>query len=287
MSQAELIAPAPPVGPTLGTAPAAATANPVTATAPAPAPAVSTEAAPAPAAAGAEAPPAPVTLLGTVEAPKGDAPSAEVVPPEAPKPEITPEPDKPLDADVKTAEVSPEGSKSDEPAPLPTYDAFELPEGVTLDPDRIGTFSKYLGEFETKTKADHAEVQSQGQRLVTEFTGEIQQAVDRVGETYRTLWDKQKTDWKDEFLNDPDLGGNRFQTTLDAANKFIRTHGGSEAEQVEFRTLLESSGLGNHKAMIRILAKAGSAMGEARQLAAPKPAPLDLSKVEKMYGRNK
>lgn len=282
MSQPELIAAAPPKVPVM----------PVAEAAPAPvAPAV----APSPAPAAPEPAPAPVVEQATpvVETAKPqtllgeDAPA----PAEAPKPDATtpPEaapPEKALDGTVKPEEVVQDGSKSDEPAPLPTYDAFTLPEGVALDSDRIGNFTKLLGEYETGAK-DHAATQALGQQLVDFHVSEIQQATQRVGEYYQAAWDKQKVDWKDDFMKDPDIGGNRFQTTLDNANRFIRTHVGSEDEQVAFRKLLEDSGLGSHKVMIKALARAGSAMKEGVPLAAPAPAQGPKSKVNAMYGTNK
>lgn len=287
MSDPTLIAPAPSALPvTLAEVAAAPTVAPSAPVAAAP-PAAGADTA-APVVEATPVPAEPQTLLGTVTA---DAPVTETTTPDpnAPKTEeVKPadgaEPNKPLDGDVKPEQIAEEGSKSDEPAPLPTYDAFALPEGITLDTDGIGKFTNILGEFEATTKADHAAVQAHGQKLLDMHVAEVQQAVERVGETYRTLWDKQKVDWKDDFLKDPELGGNRQQTTIDAANKFIRMHGGSEAEQTELRNLLEQSGLGNHKAVIRTFAKAGAAMSEGKPLAASKPPPKVTSNVDKMYG---
>ena len=84
-------------------------------------------------------------------------------------------------------------------------------------------------------------------------------------------------------MGDPEIGGNRWQTTVDSATNFIRTHGGTEAQQAEFHKIMDESGLGNHPAMIRILARAGAAMSEGRPLAAQAPA-VALSKTQKLYG---
>lgn len=222
----------------------------------------------------AEAPKPPATVIGEALAKK---PAAEPTKP--------PEGAKPAEAAAPEGETKAPEGQSAEPAPPPAYEPFTLPEGASLDAERLGTFTKMLGDFEVLTKADHAAMQTLGQQLVDRHIAEVQDAVTRLNESYQARWDKQKVDWKDEFLKDPEIGGNRFQTSVDAALKFIRTHGGTEAQQAEFQDLMESSGLGNHPAMIRLLAKAGAAMSEGRPLAAASPPAAPKSKVDIMYGR--
>lgn len=227
------------------------------AVAPAPAP-VSTpaaEAAPAPV----EATPAPSTTV------LGDA--------------LKPAPVEPTPAPAPIVE-----GQSAEPAPPPTFEPFTLPEGATLEPERIGDFTNLLGAFEGQTKADHAAVQALGQQLIDRHVSEVQRVVAEVHKANVNAWDNLKTTWKDQFLSDPEIGGNRWQTTVDSATNFIRTHGGTEVEQAEFHHLMNESGLGNHRVMIRILARAGLAMSEGRPLAAQAPT-MQLSKTQKLYGR--
>ena len=229
----------------------------------------------------ADAPVAPAkseTVLGTAleakpaEQPKKPAADA------APKPA---EGEKKPDGETK----APEG-QSAEPAPPPAYETFKLPDGLTADAERLGQFTNLLGELETTTKAEHTAMQAFGQKLVDFHIAEVKATADAIRKAQQTAWDKQKIDWKDEFVKDPEWGGNRMQTTVDQALQFIRTHGGSEAEQAQFRDLMEASGLGNHPLMIKMLARANRAMGEPRPLTAVRPIQLQpKSKVEAMYGR--
>lgn len=168
------------------------------------------------------------------------------------------------------------------------FDPWTLPEGVSLEESKITEFSELLKGLELEGKADHAMLQAFGQKAVDLYINEVTKTVEDLTKGYQTAWTKQVNDWKEDFLKDPVLGGNRFQSTVDAANAFIRTHGGSPEEQTEFRSLMESSGLGNNKTMIRILANAGRAMQEGTPLAASQPAPApQRSKVETMYGKNR
>lgn len=204
---------------------------------------------------------------------------------------------KPVETPKETPVVTPEGQvpevkqteggQSDEPAPPPKYEAFKLPEGITLEPERVNKFTEILSKLETKAKVDHNFAQEFGQEAVDFHISEMKNQAEFIQKSQIEAWETQKVNWKNEIINDPELGGNRLQTTVDSALNFIRTHGGSPEEQVEFRNLMETSGLGNNRIMIRLLAKAGRAMSEGTPLAAPKPVADAKSKTETLYGRRK
>ena len=261
---------APVIAPTPAVAPVEVVQTaPVT---PAPVPAPVAETPPAPAV---EAPVAPVESTTAL----GDALKPEI------KPAVEPDPNAP-----KAAETV-EG-QSDEPAPppkevpeAPKYEPFTLPENVSLDEAKVSEFTNLLSDLEMKGKADHALVQEFGQKAVDLFINEQKNLVEQINKTQLDTWEKTKTTWKDQTLADPEIGGNRFQTALTSAQTFIRTHGGTAEQQAEFRALMDTSGLGNHPAMIRLLAKAGASMVEGSPLAATKPVTPSKSKTETMYGR--
>jgi len=223
------------------------------------------------------------TVLGealdaTQEEASVETPTEQAEKPEEVKSEETPE-------KVEASEEQKnEGGQSEETAPPPKYDPWVLPEDIKLDEERIGEFSNLLAELETSGKATHEAVQAFGQKAVEFHINEVKKTVEQLTDYYQKTWEKQKTDWKESFLKDPDIGGNRFQTTVDSALTFIRTHGGTPEQQKEFRSLMETSGLGNHPAMIRLLANAGRAMSEGRPIAATKPVSQSKSKTATLYG---
>ena len=182
------------------------------------------------------------------------------------------------------AETIAEGQSAD-PAPPPSYESFQLPEGAKVDAERLADFTGLLGSFETQTKAEHAEVQKFGQQLMDRHVAEVTRAVETFRDASLAAWDAQKTAWRDQFISDPEIGGNRQQTTVNSAIEFVRTHGGTDAQQAEFRQLMNETGLGNHPAMIRLLANAGVSMSEGRPLAASSPSPAKPTKLQAMYGR--
>jgi hypothetical protein len=191
---------------------------------------------------------------------------------------------KPAEGSEAPVEQKNEGGQSDETAPPPKYEPFTLPEDVKLDDKKLGEFTSLLAELETSGKASHEAVQAFGQKAVEFYVNEVKDVVNNITKVYQDAWDKQKVTWKEQFLADPEIGGNRFQTTVDSALTFIRTHGGTAEQQQEFRNLMETSGLGNHPAMIRLLAKAGEAMSEGKPLVATTPVSAPKSKVSTMYG---
>ncbi len=225
---------------------------------------------------------APVAEPKKAETALGADPKAET--PKDKAPEAKPEDTKSAEAAATEEPKKEEASQSDEPAPLPSYEAFTLPENITLDSEKLVEFTKDLGEFQNATKADQKAVQEFGQKLVDRHVAEVQETLKRRDEYYVATWEKQKSDWKEAFENDPEIGGNRKETTVNAALEFIRTHGGNEEQQKEFRDLMESTGLGNHPAIIRMLANANLAKAEGKPLPAAKPAPQNTSKVARRYG---
>ncbi len=203
---------------------------------------------------------------------------------EEPKIEVKVEDTKPTEANVESTETKEiEGSQSDEPAPLPTYEEFKAPEGFTLDAEQLGNFTKSLAEFELKTKADHAEVQALGQQLVERYATEQKKSIETYNTSLLDAFEKQKGDWRESFEKDPEIGGNRKDTTINAALEFIKTHGGTEEQKKEIHQLMDQTGVGNHPAILRLFAKAMSAMSEGRPLPASRPV-MQKSKLEKFYG---
>jgi len=229
-----------------------------------------------------ESPPEPKekSLLGSAPEPADGTESPKEEPPLESEGEESPD----LEGE-QPEEKKEEASQSEEAAPLPTYEPFTLPDDIQLDENTLGEFTQTLAEFETLTKADHAEVQKFGQELVTRHIAEVQNAVQRLNESYAATWEKQKNDWKESFVNDPEIGGNRQETTISSALEFIRTHGGTDAHQADFRKLMDETGIGNHPAMIRILANAMEAKREGKPLPASQPIPSQRSKVNTRYGK--
>jgi hypothetical protein len=242
---------APVVAPTAPVVETAPVITPVTETAPAEAPVVA---------------PAETTLLTAEKVKPTEAKAAEAKTVET----------KPVEGEVKTVEA--------EKPVAPVFEAFKIPEGVTVDAEKIGEFTNALVEFETKTKASHEEVQAFGQNLIDRHIKGVEEAQTKLLEKLIDDGKKERESWKESFLKSPEFA-NRTDTVLNSAIDAINIYGGSKEQQQEFRDLMASTGVGNHPAMIRMLSNMMIAKPEPKQLAAPTIAKaVPKSQIEKRYG---
>lgn len=261
--------------------PSAAPAAPASAPAENPAPPVDN--APAPDAVP-TAEPAQTTLLGD-EAPAEEAPKptdqpkedAPAEPTDAPKEEPKPDAEPPKEE---------EAQQTEEPAPLPIYE-FELPEHFQKDDAKFDEFTKKVGQFELDTKADHGKVQALVQDLLNEHTTILQETVNRIVEAQTNGWDKQKSDWKEAIEKDPELGGNRADTTKASIRRFIQTYGGSQEDRAAFSSWMNETGIGNYPLLAKMIARAGEVLAEGRPLPGQLPSATAnrgvAARINKMY----
>lgn len=192
----------------------------------------------------------------------------------------------------KVADKVDEASQSEE-APLPTYE-LKLPDEVKfLEPEGPTKFTSLLGEYEKKVMADpksiHTAFQELGQEMMNRHIAEVQNLTAKLKTDQATQTEEAKSaqlkSWKEEVEKDSVYGGNRLETTINAAEKAIKTYGGDAKEQQEFRDVLMSTGLINNKAMIRMLANVTSARPSPVPLAAKAPASQAVGMMQKRYGR--
>lgn len=279
----------------------AATAAPVSdSAAPTPASTTAVEAAPSapatPAAVASETlPPAAAAPASTPAAEAPKTPESQTIlgtkPPETAESKPATE-NKP--ADQKPAEQpKAEGSPSAEPAPLPTYEKFTLPEGIQVDEVKLGEFTKDLGEFESANKVEHTKVQEFAQKLVNRYVTETQDTVTRVVDHYNKTWEKQKNEWREAFIADSEMGGNRQETTVKNLVSFVDEFGGDDSQKTELRKFMDT-GIGNKPELIRLMNNAAQKINAMRlqyetetnnPLPGRTPESPKKSKTQTLYGK--
>lgn len=243
--------------------PAPAAAAPALAT---PAVAAPVAAAPAPEAASRETPAAPAE----VAAPESASLLSEARPaPEAPSKDATPE--KPVE-EVK----APDASASAEASPPVAYEPWKLPEGVSLTEADVQPFNDILAA----TKAP----QEVGQQLIDLHLAEVTKVAERMAARQTEHWNETRRTWVDQVRADPEIGGNRLETVLNAAGAVIEQYGGTADQVKELRQVLALTGAGDHPALVRLFNNLGKARAtEGRPVAAMTPPPAPQTRAQRRY----
>lgn len=159
----------------------------------------------------------------------------------------------------------PAESKPDAETANASSEAYELkaPEGRTIDPEVLGSFSDVARELNLSKDA----AQTVLDRLVP-----------KMAERQAAQLEALRSQWTDASKADKEFGGERLPENLSVARKALESFGSPE-----LRSLLNESGLGNHPEIIRFMVRAGRAISEDRFVgnsegAAPgRGAPKDFS----------
>ncbi|HGE6735229.1 TPA: peptidase [Serratia marcescens] len=151
--------------------------------------------------------------------------------------EIAAEKDAKEKADKEAAEKA---EKEKKPAAPEKYE-FTPPEGQELDANALAVFEPIAKELGLS--------QEQAQKLVDIYPQIQQQQAD--------AWSKQVSDWGEQVKADKEIGGDKFNASVGAAQRALDQFGNPE-----LREYLNASGLGNHPALVRFCAKVGKAMAE-------------------------
>jgi len=144
-----------------------------------------------------------------------------------------------------TTDPATDPAKVEDPAPEPEITAdsytFQMPEGMEIDAE-IGAQFK---EFAASKKLTNEEAQ----QLLDLST----KAQEKQAEAFRAT----QAEWVNQAKADKDFGGAKFDENLAVANKALDAFG-----TPELKTLLRTSGFGNHPEVIRAFVNVGKAVGE-------------------------
>lgn len=201
--------------------------------------------------------------------------------------EAKPQEVKPVEEEQKN-----ESNLTDEPAPLPEYEPFTLPEGWSIDDTKLGEFNNLLAEFEVKNKANHAEVQALGQKMIDKYVADIQ----RIQDTSNQEVSKIRSEWKEAFEKDPELGGNRLETTKNILVEAVKSYSGSPEQVQAFGEFVEQTGIGDNPDLARLIVNQQKAIqyyknkyeseADVKILAGTKPEIVNEKVWHKLYGNS-
>lgn len=178
---------------------------------------------------------------------------------EGKKPDVAkPEEGKAEGADA-AADKPKEGDKTDvkpgeeAPLPKPAYEAYKLPENFKLDDTKLAQFNDILAETELSGKADHAVMQQMGQKLMDLYANEAQRIANDFRQYQVDVWNRHLESEVSSLKADPQLGGNRIDTSLGNAKYVLEQFGGSKEEQTRFMEKLDRSGISSSIEFVSLL----------------------------------
>jgi hypothetical protein len=166
-------------------------------------------------------------------------------------------------------ETAAEDSPSEDAAGAPeAYEDFTLPEGVALDADTDAEL-KALAKDLNLTQTQAQKVADLGAVLTQRWATQFQEQLTSASE-----------DWATATKADKELGGEKLTGTLTGAKAALDKFG-----TPELRELLQTSRLGNHPEVVRLLARVGQAISDDNAVVtgAP-PSSKGKSLADKLYG---
>jgi len=196
------------------------------------------------------APPEPAVAAAPVDAPLAapevpatvEAPATEAAPetPAEVAPEVVAEP---------AAEAPPAVAEAEPVAPA--YEAFKVPEGLTLPEERVAEYTAILGK--------HNLTQEAGQELIDLHASALGQMQASLAQHQQDAFADTRRTWREDFYKS---AGNRSDTMANDAKWAITKLVTDAAQRKELYTVLDNTGAGDHKAVIGLLARAARVMRE-------------------------
>jgi hypothetical protein len=152
-------------------------------------------------------------------------------------------PDRPTDQQQPAAA----DGAADPAAPRAAYEAFTLPEGVTVDGDAMKSATDLFAESGLS--------QAQAQKFIDLATSREQAIAQRSLQAFTDL----QNQWVSEIKADPDIGGDRLKASLASAARAI-----DRLEIPGLREALSFTGAGNHPAVVKAFVRLGQMIQEDR-----------------------
>lgn len=151
---------------------------------------------------------------------------------------------------------------------------FKAPEGLELDSGMVEQFTPIAKELNLTN--------DQAQKLVDLYAGQVQNLAKANVERWETL----VSGWAESSKNDPEFGGKNLEISLGHARKALKTLGDDGLNQILAPPSAQNPngmGLGNHPAVIRLLARIGKGMGEDNTHIQNNQAPTQIDIARKMF----
>ena len=165
-------------------------------------------------------------------------------------------------------EVKTEG-EAEKPVGAPeAYTDFAFADGLVADPELMGEFTPLATELNLS--------QEQAQKLVDIASKMMLKQATAGQDAYKAT----TAGWTEASKSDKEFGGAKFDASIVMAQRALNSFATPELKEA-----LNSTGLGNHPEMIRLMVRIGSAMKEDGLVTGSTPTTTVVkSKAEILYG---
>lgn len=147
------------------------------------------------------------------------------------------------------------------------YEAFTLPDDVTLDDALMSEFSQVAKDADLPQDKAQGLVEL-GVKMAKGFESATQQSLDQLKNQFAT-----------DLKNDKDLGGEKVDENLGIAQRAINAYGSDE-----LKTMLKESGLGNHPELVRFFHAVGQTISEDGDVDSGATQGGEKSLAQRLYG---
>lgn len=156
------------------------------------------------------------------------------------------------------------------PAGAPeTYEAFKLPEGMSINEDIMGEFSQ-LAKGANLPQDKAQSLVELGAKMANGFESAAQESLTNLKAQFAT-----------DLANDKALGGEQLDANLAVAQRAINTYGSDE-----LKSMLSESGLGKHPELVRFFHAVGQTISEDSNVDSGASEGGVKSLAERMYGKD-
>lgn len=147
---------------------------------------------------------------------------------------------------------------------------LSLPKGVDVDTGLLEAMTPTLKELGLNNE--------QASKLAGIYAEQLQ----KDGEARSAALQAQTESWGQELVKDPEMGGDKFDTTVARAAKAVKQFGTPALMQ-----MLDETGLGNHPELVRAFSKIGEKLKEDTAEGGDGPAGgVILDDAEAIYGKS-
>lgn len=138
--------------------------------------------------------------------------------------------------------------------------------------------NSYLEEASIEQAVEFAKEHNLDPKVAQELLNRQEEMLSQFVQNEISIRDKELQEWRNQVVNDPDLGGEKLQTTSENARRVVEKYG-----TPEFIEILKDTGYGDNPEVVRFLSKIGSLMSDDSLIVGPPPSQVK-SPEEIMYG---